>query len=243
MNKDPQHLIQSLIHAEYLKDKATLAHAHRPHCTITVSRQCGSLGESLAERLAERLDLYYYDRALLEETAKQADVDPAIFAELDESVKGMRSNWLEMLFTQKPLHQEQYLQSLINVIVGISRYGGVILGRGANFVLSGTFTFRLRVVGTLPIRAGRYAAFHGVDLKVAEERVKAIDYDRDEFVRHVFNRDIDQPDAYDLIINSDRLGVEAMVDLVVEALRAGHFCHRPDHKDCLGGCAEPESPG
>ncbi len=231
MNRDPQRLIQSLLRAETIKDQATPPNLHCPKCTITVSRQCGSMGEGFAERLAERMELLYYDREILEKTASQADVDPAIFAKLDESVRGMRSNWLEFLFTQKAIHQEKYFQCLINVVSGISRYGGVILGRGANFILNGTFVFRVRIVGSLPIRAGRYAAFHEVDLETAERKVRETDYDRDEFVRHLFNRDINEPAAYDLILNSDRLGVEAMVDLAVDALRAGHFCHRPDHRE------------
>ncbi len=229
MNRDPQRLIQSLIKAEYLHESRPPP-LHKPRCTITVSRQCGSLGESFAERLAERLDLLYFDRNLLEETARQAGVDPAVFEELDESVKALRPNWLELLFSDKPLQQKQYLQSLINVIIGISRYGGVILGRGANFVLSGTFTFRVRIVGSVPIRAGRYAAFHGVDLETAEQKVRETDADRAAFVDRLFGRDINEPAAYDLVMNSDRIGVEAMVDLAVKALRAGHFCHRPDHK-------------
>ena len=61
----------------------------------------------------------------------------------------MRSNWLELLFTDKPLQEQRYLQTLVDVVIGIYRNGGVIVGRGANFILDGTPALRVRIVGLI----------------------------------------------------------------------------------------------
>jgi len=224
MQSDPQLLIQSLIRAELLQEQRDNAADDRPPCTVTVSRQSGALGKEFVKTLAQRLNLPCYDKALVEAMARTAGVDLKIFSELDESVKALRSNWLELLFTDRPLHQQKYLQTLIDVVIGIYRNGGVILGRGANFILDEMPAFRLRIVGSLSLRARRYAAENNIDEQTAREKVRALDSDREAFVQQWFGRDPAEPVAYDLVMNSDHLDVETMVAMTVEGLRVGRPC-------------------
>ena len=44
---------------------------------ITVSRQFGSGGRTIAKALAEKLGYAYYDSALVEEVAKETGFDPS----------------------------------------------------------------------------------------------------------------------------------------------------------------------
>ena len=55
---------------------------------ITISRQFGSLGRPIAKKLAERLGIAYYDRELVDRTAKQMNMTVSEIVELEESVKG-----------------------------------------------------------------------------------------------------------------------------------------------------------
>ncbi len=224
MNHDPQQLIQSLLRSEMMRQQHDAGKDEQPPCTITVSRQSGALGRTFAQMLADRLGLRYYDKALVEAMAQLAGVDVKVFEALDESARALRSNWLELLFTDKPLQEQRYLRTLVDVVIGIYRSGGVIVGRGANFILDGMPALRIRIVGSITARAARYAEEHGIDEEAAARAIESIDQDRARFVEKQFGKDLADPVAYDLVMNSDRLAVETMVDMAIDALRAGKSC-------------------
>ena len=45
---------------------------------ITISRQYGSGGRELGEKLAKRLGIPFYDKELVSMISKEGDIDPAI---------------------------------------------------------------------------------------------------------------------------------------------------------------------
>lgn len=54
---------------------------------ITITRQFGSLGRPIAKRMAEKLQIEYYDRDLVDEAAKQLDLPVSVIDEEEESAK------------------------------------------------------------------------------------------------------------------------------------------------------------
>ena len=55
---------------------------------ITVTRQFGSLGRPIAKKLAEALGVAYYDRDIVDMTAKKLGVPLSVIGELEEAVQG-----------------------------------------------------------------------------------------------------------------------------------------------------------
>ncbi len=55
-----------------------------PPFVITVGRQFGSGGRELARALADELDIAYYDKELLAESAKLSGIEPEFFEQKDE---------------------------------------------------------------------------------------------------------------------------------------------------------------
>ena len=54
---------------------------------ITVSRQFGSLGRPIAQKIAHKLNIEYYDRDLIEKAASIMNEDMRNVSPLDESIK------------------------------------------------------------------------------------------------------------------------------------------------------------
>lgn len=50
---------------------------------ITVTRQFGSMGRPIAKKLAQRLGINYYDRDIVDMTAKKLNVPVSVISELD----------------------------------------------------------------------------------------------------------------------------------------------------------------
>ena len=219
MPLDPQRILAALVKAE-LTAKARPAACR---CVITVSRRLGCGAAEVAGELAERLGLHYFDQEILEAVARESHVDSWTFQRLDDEVRGMQSNWLRNLLGSQDAFKDAYYQALVAVILGIARTGGVIMGRGANLVLTGQPVFRLRIVGSLDACAARVAKRESLDYAAARQRVLDSDARRDKFIRLLFGQNPEEPSIYDLTINSDHYGVEAMVDLTLEAVRSGDF--------------------
>ena len=53
---------------------------------ITINRQFGSLGRPIARLLSERLGINYYDRDIVDQTAKKLNMPVSEISELEESV-------------------------------------------------------------------------------------------------------------------------------------------------------------
>ena len=64
---------------------------------ITVSRQLGSLGDRIAERVAEVLGYEYVDRRLVEEIASITDTSPEEVEKYDEKGEGRGRHFLKRL--------------------------------------------------------------------------------------------------------------------------------------------------
>jgi cytidylate kinase len=95
----------------------------------------------------------------------------------------------------------------------------VIVGRGANYILQGNTTFRLRVTAPRRFRAEKVAQTFDIPVKDAERRILKTESERLSFIRKYFHQDIADPNFYDLVINTSNISVEASIDMVVHYLK------------------------
>ena len=224
MKCNVERVIEALIGVELAAARGAAAkkQAHSRHPpVVTVSRTYGSLGRVVAETLAARLGVRCCDREILEGVARRAQVDVELVERLDERVKAIKGDWWRAFVTGKSLSRDAYLGYLVKVVLAISQTGGVILGRGANFILRDQQQFRLRVVGSRDVCAGRIAKRKGIDLVEAGRRVTEVNSRRAAFVRDFLGGDTSRPEAYDLVVNTDRLSVDTIVEMVMLAMPHG----------------------
>jgi len=215
MTKDIHEALQILIRAERARSCAV---DRKP--VITVSHDYGSGGRELARKLAKALDVPFYDQALLNAIAQSSGIDSDLLAQLDEQAK---LHWTQWLVGFKSLHRQeqvQFYQHLVNLCLNILQSGGVIVGRGAHIILANHPVFRLRVVGSLEHCATRIANREQIDFAAARIKAEKANQDKRQFVWDYFRRELDDPRAFDLVLNSDRLDIERQFPLLVEVVRA-----------------------
>lgn len=102
---------------------------------ITISREYGSGGHDIGQRLAALLKIPFYDREIVEMTAKQFDLDAASLNDMEESPKtrlpfGLGGGFGAFAETDDRLF---ILQS--QTVVKLAQRSCVIVGRCADFVL------------------------------------------------------------------------------------------------------------
>lgn len=186
---------------------------------ITISREPGSGGRIVAQRIAERLGLDLFHKEIIHEMAKSAKASTRLLATLDEKALSVLQDWISTLVNRSHLWPDQYLKHLMNVIGSIGKHGcAVMVGRGANFILPPDGRFRVRIVAPLETRVQNVAREFGVTLDEAKRRVLRTDSDRRAFVRKYFHADITAPVNYDLVINTGTVSIDAAVEAIRGAL-------------------------
>ncbi|MBE7453973.1 MAG: cytidylate kinase-like family protein [Kofleriaceae bacterium] len=202
-----------------------------PPPVITVSREYGAQGAVVARRVAERLGYAYWNRDLLAAIASHARVDPATLAQFDEHHRSPLVGIMSGIIPQPTgASQLDYARELTQVVRDLAARGAaVVVGRGLNFMLDPDRTLRVRVVCPLEQRVRELAAREG--LSAAEARALIVDADRDRraFVHDLFGKDVEEPTAYDLWLNTGTLSLDAAAEIVVAACHArfGDQARRP----------------
>jgi cytidylate kinase len=182
---------------------------------ICISRELGSGGAEISCRLAEKLGWLHYDREIIEAIATKSHVREELVARFDEHIQNELDTYLQNLFTKQLLDNTHYLHHLTHVLVSIAQYGNaVILGRGANFILPPERGLRIRVVAPLEVRKQRLMQTQGYDEKQALHEIAQRDKERNEFFSHNFRCKPNDPCAYDMVINTGQIGIEAATDFI-----------------------------
>ena len=188
--------------------------------TITVSRDPGSGGKLIAKGLAECLNFDLFHQEVIHEMAQSAKVSKRVLQSLDERGLSMLDDWVSAVVHKRHLWPDEYLQHLLKVIGTIGKHGNAVLvGRGANFVLPVETTFRLRVIAPKDFRAQKVAEEFDIPIKDAQRRILKTESDRRAFIRKYFHADIEDPNLYDLVVNTGTLKLPEAIDGVCHILK------------------------
>ena len=186
---------------------------------VTLSREPGSGGNVIGERLARRMDLDLFHQEVIHEMAKSANVSSRLLETLDERGLSMVDDWMAYLVDARHMWPDQYLKHLMKVIGAIGRHGGAILiGRGANFILPPERHFSVRVIAPFEMRAVNVARDHQVTEREARNRITKTDSQRRAFIRKYFNTSIADPVHYNMVINTGRASIDGAVEAIVAFL-------------------------
>lgn len=192
-----------------------------PKPVIAISRDHGALGRTIAQGLAARLDVPIYDREILDKVAERLETEPATLKLLDESNARARDFWLMRLFTGKDLSEDAYREQLVNVILSLSRVGGIILGRGANVVLATSCALRVRVTASHDVCMKRVQERYHISEAEAKDQIERVNSARGRFVWEMFHRRNSDASNFDLVINTDRFDAQTagteLVDMMLAA--------------------------
>jgi cytidylate kinase len=194
---------------------------------ITVSSEPGSGGTVIAQEIAKRLDLDYFNRDIVEGIAESAEIRSSVIDTIEKERLSGIEDFIASLIKDHYLYPGIYLEHLLKVVGTIGKHGrAVIVGRGANFILPPDERFSVRVIAALEIRVQNVAKWHKVSIEKARKRVIRRESKRRAFVRQSFNANITDPHNYDLIINTGKMRTESAVEAVIGPVMAAL-----DHKE------------
>jgi cytidylate kinase len=189
---------------------------------ICISREAGAGGGTIGRMVGTRLDWKVYDHEILEAIAHRMEVPTDDVRAFDELAPSVVQDWILPLREEHYAPQEAYLDHLAKLVEAIGRAGeSVIVGRGANFLLPRGETLTVRVVAPLKARAARLAERMGVSVRTARRAARDLDRRRNQFDRTMHRADPTDPHNFDLVIDSNSLGLPIATEIIVRAVEAG----------------------
>ncbi|OFX11183.1 MAG: hypothetical protein A2516_09400 [Alphaproteobacteria bacterium RIFOXYD12_FULL_60_8] len=204
---------------------------HKYPVVVTISRDDGTHGHLIAEKLSQKLGVPIFDKELVEKLAERLDTDHKVVKALDEGVGRARDMWLYRLVTGVDVTPGTYRRHLVNVILSLAHMGGIIVGRGAHVVLNTGAALRVRLTGTIPACAKRISEEKGISFEDAIKEVKRINSKRGKFVWDMFQSRLNEPQNFDIVINMDRMSnIDQIVSTLAAAVEAIHVSVETDEE-------------
>ncbi len=190
-----------------------------PPRIVTVSRQLGSRGSYFAEKLAERLGFQNLHREVIDAICKSSGYRKRIIESLDEKYRSDIDLFVESFFTGQAIELHDYYRHLFEVVLSMSRLGGVVLvGRAGNFIIGPDRGFHLRFVAPRKKRIENLVKYTRITEAEAEAKIDASDAERKELIAKLFHANNDDPQYYDLIINTGYIDVDDVIESTVKLI-------------------------
>jgi len=187
---------------------------------ITISRQHGAGGDALGKSVAAELGFEFWDREVLHEMAEHAHVSERLFESLDEQPKNAIASIVRAISHSADPSYGDYMHELQRQIRTIAHHGhAVIMGRGAQLIVDPSQSLRIRIVAPLNQRIQTIAELRGISERDAAQEIQRIDGSHAAFLQQNWGRNIDDPEVYDMVINSKTLNFKSAVDAICVAYR------------------------
>ena len=195
---------------------------------ITISREFGSGGRELGKRLADKLGIPCYDHELIEEVAKQRNMDISHVERVSEQdirvyyprTIGHRFSLMSKIDT-RPVDVAVSLQEAIRRFA--SQGDCVIVGRCADVILKEMKPFNIFVYADPETKLNRCMERAAKDEKLSipelNRRIIQVDKDRAAY-RDLFSEmKWGQKEAYHLCINTSGKEIKTLVPAIAEYVR------------------------
>ena len=184
---------------------------------ITISRQLGAGETAVAPALASRLGWQVADQSIMNREAEITGIslphamnwderDPSLI----DRLHGQGAEFVAFLNSSRQVMQKLAAQGNV-----------VIVGRGGGLLLRGRpSALHVRLIADMPYRTKRVMEARRIDEHPAREIIARSDRNAALFYRHIFRADPNKSMLYDMVLRTDVLGVEQVVDIL-----ASYFEH------------------
>lgn len=205
---------------------------------ITISRQTGSGGHEIAERLAEKLNIPLHDRNVVEAAIKEMDIKDieSIDAnEIDEKLvvdyvakfakgyhaifgKGKLYHMMDHTKDDEPTISEKLFDAESKVIRKLAEMGPcVIVGRSADYVLRDRDdVLSVFITAEEEQRVQRMMERREMTHERAVNAIEFADRDRAKYYQAYTKQKWGVPETYDITLSSTALGIDGVVGILAK---------------------------
>ena len=187
---------------------------------ITIGRSFGAGGKTIGRKVADLLNIPYYDSELLKETAKNCSLSEKYLESVDEKEINDAMLYMSVGFMNPAYTSVRQIAANAQreVIEKIASEGPcVIVGRRANEILKDRKNLvSIFVTASVEYRTQRIMEREGLDEKSARKRINKADKERAAYYNQFGGDSWGYASTYDLCINTETFGDDKAAELIVK---------------------------
>jgi len=188
---------------------------------ITVGRQFGSGGHTIARAVGERLGIHCYDHEILDKLAEESGLSKDYVRK--ESEYASHSSWTAVAFTSVrsmgvPTNQD-YLWSIQRKLIMelAEKESFIMVGRCADTILQDNADLlKVFIYADAAFRGERVEKKYGKTDVPIEKRLKEMDKRRAMYYQFYTDQEWGKVENYDICLNSGVLGFDKCVDMICD---------------------------
>ena len=195
---------------------------------ITIGREFGSGGREVGKRVAEILQIPYYDNEIVAELAERTQLAVEYVNQFSEG--GSKSIYYFPITIGRSFHEPMYQNQMQNLSLHLEQSkllkelaentDCVIVGRCANYVLSDFNPLKIFIYAEMESKIKRCrenAPEHEhMSDKELRRHILDIDKNRAHYYKFVTGRSWDEKANYDLMINTTNYPIKAVAQIISE---------------------------
>jgi cytidylate kinase len=201
---------------------------------VAISRELGAGGLSVGEAIAAEIGASLLDeRTLIAELAARGGFSAEYLRRVDEAPPSLASAFIQdiarataLVYAMDVRSTEHAVHDEIRSIVLERAAAGnvVLIGHGGAALLvphvGRKEIFSMLLHASRSWRIGQVMERHAVGRSEAEQRVRQTDELRRRYVQHFFSTDIYDAHNYDLVLDTERTGMPAAIEIALATMRA-----------------------
>lgn len=192
---------------------------------ITISREYGSGGREIGEKLAKELGIPFYDNELITRAAKASGFAEAAFANAETKANNSLLYSIAMGMSAYGSHEVGYTSLSLDdrifiaqseVIRNLAKEGPcVIVGRCADYILKDMENvIDVFIWADIQYRVRRATTLYDLPVNKAEENIRKADKRRANYYNYHANEKWGKAENYHISIRSDAVGIDASVNIL-----------------------------
>jgi CMP/dCMP kinase len=198
---------------------------------VTISRQIGSGGAYIGQRLANKLGISYIDREILSQAANRLNIPEKNVISRDEKVTPIWRSLLQpsiygnpYVYAPPPLRiptDEELYQTETSVILDIaSKESAVIIGRGGYYILrSHPRHLSIFLHAAISFRQQRIQELYHISSSEASRIIRSSDESRAGYLRAITGGDWENAKQCCISLDTGLLGLELSENIILLAVR------------------------
>ena len=189
---------------------------------ITISRQFGALGRTIAQHMAMELGIDYFDRDIVEETALRMGLPVSEISKEEERAGGFFAEKRYPLGMGPVSMQEELFLIQSNIIKDFAAMQScIIVGRCGDYCLrNADRALHVYVYSPYEKRLENCTSILGMDEKTACDMIKDVDKARDNYRKKYCKDMAGVFDNRDICIDSSKFGAEATAKILCGIARS-----------------------
>ena len=217
------------VFGSYLQSQSAVAEKARESqpLSITISREVGAGGRTIAELLGQRLTAAektpatspwaVFDANLAKQVLEDHKLPPNLERFMTEDARLPVEAIVEEVLGLHPSGWTM-VQHTTQTILRLAGLGQTILvGRGANIITARLPNIlHVRLVAPVATRIWHSAEYYHLSEAEAAKFVREQDQARRRYVRRYFNEEVDDPTLYDVTLNTGRLGFARAAEVIAQ---------------------------